>query len=81
VTGPTAWLRRIVPMPFPWPARSRRHEAIEAARREKERSQAGAVHAATIRRQIEAIAETNHFAEVIARDIIHRHSRGGRGEQ
>ena len=65
-------------MPFPWPGRSSRHEAIAAARGEKERSQADAAHAAVIQRQRERMAEDNHFAERRARDIIQRH-RGERG--
>ena len=64
-------------MPFPWPARNRRQEAIAAARGEKERSQAGARHAAVIQQQIERMAETNHFAAAIAADLIRRHSPGG----
>lgn len=65
-------------MPFPWPARSSRHAAIAAARRQKERSQAGAADADTVRRQIEALREQNHFAALIAEDIIRRHA-GGQG--
>lgn len=63
-------------MPFPWPAKIRRHEAIAAARAEKTRSQAGAARAEVLRRQIERMAADNHFAERIARDIIQRHAQG-----
>ena len=63
-------------MPFPWPAKNHRHEAIAAARAEKDRSQAGAARAEILRRQIERMAADNHFAERIARDIIQRHARG-----
>ena len=64
-------------MPFPWPGRSIRHEAIAAARGEKERSQAGARHAAAIQQQIERMTETNHFAASIAEQIIARHRGEG----
>ena len=64
-------------MPFPWPARSSRHQAIAAARAEKERSQAGAAHADRVRLQIERMAAENHFAQKIAEDIIRRHRPGG----
>lgn len=63
-------------MPFPWPAKIRRHEAIAAARAEKDRSQAGAARAEVVRQQIERMAAENHFAERIARDIIRRHVQG-----
>ena len=79
MTGLLAWLRRTLAMPFPWPGRSSRHEAIAAARGEKERSQADAAHAAVIQRQIERMADENHFAMRIAEDIIRRHARGGEG--
>lgn len=66
-------------MPFPWPGRHDRHAAIASARREKERSQAGAAQADTLRRQIETMREQNHFAAAIAEQIIARHSRGNGG--
>lgn len=72
----TEWLRRLPSMPFPWPAKIRRHEAIAAARAEKDRSQAGAARAEVVRQQIERMAAENHFAERIARDIIRRHVQG-----
>lgn len=65
-------------MPFPWPGRTDRHAAIASARAQKERSQAGAAHADRLRRQIDAMREQNHFADLIAADIIRRHS-GGEG--
>jgi hypothetical protein len=71
------WLRRIAAMPFPWPDKSSRHAAIAAARRQKERSQAGAKHADTLRLQIEALREQNHFASAIVDQIIRRRSEGG----
>jgi hypothetical protein len=82
VTGPPAWLRRLrrnLAMPFPWPARRARHAAIASARKQKERSQAGAADADAVRLQIEALRERNHFAALIAQDIIRRHTGGQRG--
>lgn len=64
-------------MPFPWPAKNRRHEAIAAARAEKDRSQAGAERAEVLRRQIEAMREQNHFASIVVDQIIRRHREGG----
>ena len=66
-------------MPFPWPARHVRHAAIAAARRQKERSQKGAADANAVRRQIEELRQRNHFAALIAEDIIRRHTGGQRG--
>ncbi len=63
-------------MPFPWPAKSSRHAAIAAARRQKERSQAGAARAEALREQIERMAAENHFASRITEDIIRRHVHG-----
>ena len=72
----TEWLRRIPSMPFPWPAKNRRHEAIAAARAEKDRSQAGAERAEVLRRQIEAMREQNHFASIVVDQIIRQHREG-----
>lgn len=69
------WLRRLPSMPFPWPAKSRRHEAIAAARAEKDRSRAGRARAEVLTRQIEAMREQNHFASIIVDQIIQRHSQ------
>jgi hypothetical protein len=66
-------------MPFPWPRRHVRHEAIAAARQQKERSQAGAADADAVRLQIEELRKQNHFAAIIAEDIIRRHTGGQRG--
>jgi hypothetical protein len=70
------WLRRLPSMPFPWPAKTARHEAIAAARAEKDRSQAGAARAEVLRRQIEVMRQQNHFAALITDDIIRRHTQG-----
>lgn len=63
-------------MPFPWPARHVRHAAIASARKQKERSQAGAARADVLRLQIEALREQNHFASALVDQIIQRHSEG-----
>ncbi len=57
-------------MLLPWPSRHERQAAIEAARREKEQSQATAAHAAVIERDIRRMMEANHFARAIAEQII-----------
>jgi hypothetical protein len=62
-------------MPFPWPAKSSRHAAIAEARKQKERSKAGAARADLLRLQIEALREQNHFASSLVDDIIRRHDR------
>ena len=64
-------------MLLPWPARRQRQEAISDARREKERSQSSASHAAVIQRDIERLAERNHFAASIAGQIMRHHAGGG----
>lgn len=61
----------------PWQARSQRKAAIAVARRERERSQAGARHAAGVQNDIEALAARNHFAASLMAQIIQRHLREG----
>jgi hypothetical protein len=50
---------RLTAVIFPWPSRESRQAAIGAARREKERSVAGAAAAGIVRRQIELMT-TEH---------------------
>ena len=57
-------------MLLPWPARHERQEAVSAARAEKEQSQARAAHAAVIEQDIQRIREGNHYAAVIAEQIM-----------
>jgi hypothetical protein len=64
-------------MLLPWPARRQRQEAISDARREKERSQSSARHAATIEQDIARMAERNHFASSIAEQIMQQHRGAG----
>jgi hypothetical protein len=60
-------------MLFPWPHRDERTAAVHAAAAEKDRSCRDAAVAAKLERQIAAMAEENHFAEVLASQIIARH--------
>ena len=54
-------------MIFPWPTRQQRQEAIGVARREKERSQAGAALAAGVSAEIEKLAvEHDHSTAAVA---------------
>jgi transcription elongation GreA/GreB family factor len=64
------YLRRLIDVLLPWPGRQQRREAISDARREKERSRSSAAHAAVIERDIARMAEANHFAQIIAGQII-----------
>jgi transcription elongation GreA/GreB family factor len=70
------YLRRLMSMLVPWTPRQQRRDAISDARREKERSRSSAAHAATIERDIARMAEANHFAQILA-DQIMQHHRGG----
>ena len=49
-------------MIFPWPSRKLRQEAISIARREKERSRAGAAQAADLLAQLEQAARKSRVA-------------------
>lgn len=62
-------------MLLPWPSRQHRQAAVDAARREKERSRAGAADAALIGASIERLAAQNHFAMLLAEQIM-RQRRG-----
>ena len=68
-------LGRMMAVILPWPSRTSRQQAITAARDQKERSRAGADHAAAIERDITAMAERNHFAGLLAEEIM-RQRRG-----
>ena len=57
-------------MLLPWPDRQQRRAAIASAEAEKHRSLAAAEHAAVIGRDIARRAEANHFAGIIADQII-----------
>ena len=68
---------RLIAVLLPWPSRASRQQAITAARDQKERSRSGAAHAAAIERDITRMAERNHFAGLLAEEIMRQH-RGGR---
>lgn len=55
---------------LPWTDRKKRKEAIRDAAQEKHQSRRNAAEARKIERQIRHIAETNHFAEKIAEQLI-----------
>jgi hypothetical protein len=57
---------------LPWPSRTERVAAIEAAREENQKSQNLAAHAKKIEDQIKRIARENHFADSIAQQIMRR---------
>lgn len=70
--------REAISRMLPWEPRAHRRAAIDAARAEKERSREAAADARAVKRQIERLAEANHFADIIAHDIIHGRRKGGR---
>jgi len=71
-------LGRVASLIFPWPSREQRQAAISDARDQKERSRVSAGHATAIERDIERLAERNHFAVLIAEQIMRdRHGRPG----
>jgi len=65
------WLTKVIP----WPSRRDRREAIAGARAEKKQSAATAARADQLRQEITRLARENHFASVIATQIIQ--GRGG----
>ena len=64
-------------MLVPWPGKTARTAAIQAARVQKETSRAGAAHAEVIGRDIERMARENHFAVLIAEQIMQGRRREG----
>lgn len=62
---------------LPWPLKHQRESAIDAARRQKEASQAGAVHAEAIESDIRQMAAENHFGQLIAAQIMRGYRREG----
>jgi hypothetical protein len=55
-----------------WPGKRERKKAVQAAAGEKEESLRRASRARELEREIRQIAEANHFAEVIADQLIQR---------
>jgi hypothetical protein len=68
-------LGRVTSLIFPWPSREQRRAAISHARDQKERSRVSASHATAIEQDIELMAQRNHFASIIAEQIM-RQQRG-----
>lgn len=64
--------RKAARMLLPWPSRHERHRDIASAEAEKHRSRDRAAHAAEVEGQIRRIAAANHFAEVIADQLMGR---------
>lgn len=64
--------RKAARMLLPWPSRHERRRDIASAKAEKQHSRARAAHAAEVEQQIRRIAEANHFAEVIADQLMGR---------
>jgi hypothetical protein len=75
--NPLTAVRRAVDSVLPWPSRSQRRAAVDRARAEKEQSRRLAAHAAAVRDDITSLAERNHFAASIARQIAARHRGEG----
>jgi len=55
---------------FPWPSRESRQAAIRDARREKERSQAGATLAAGVSAQIRQMTSEHDRAAAVAATVV-----------
>ena len=68
-----AALQKGAGMLFPWPHRTERAGAMQSAAAEKDLSCRQAAAAAKIEQQIRKMADENHFAEVLASQIIARH--------
>ena len=69
----TSRLGKAVAMLLPWPSRTQRHAAIEAARQEKLRSRSSAAQAADLEAAIARMAAENHWSALIAEQIARRH--------
>lgn len=61
---------------FPWPAPDERIQAVEDARRQRERAEERRQHALALKKEIEKMRRDNHFAEAIASQL-----RGHNGGQ
>ena len=62
--------RKIITVIFPWPGRHERAMTIAAARRERERSEVEARNAEILKHRLHKMAAENHFADMIADQII-----------
>ena len=57
---------------FPWPSRVQRKAAIDRARSEREQSRRGAADAVAVTADLERMWRENHFAEILADQIMRR---------
>lgn len=73
MTGLRDALRKVAAVVFPWPAKHERRAAIDAARTERERSEAAARRAGALQGQLRKIAADNHFSEAIVQQILRGH--------
>jgi len=62
-------VRRVLAVVLPWPRRRQRKAAVRAARAEAEMSRRRAARARAVTADLERMRDTNHFAEIIARQI------------
>ena len=72
------YLRRLMTVLLPWPNREERLAAIGRAREQKERSRLGADHAAAVAEDIERMRRENHFAQLIAEQLMRGYGNGER---
>lgn len=65
-------LRKLLNWVFPWPSKAERKARIEDARKRREKAQVELEHAWTVEEELLRIAQRNHFAEIIARQLTER---------
>jgi hypothetical protein len=64
------WLRKVAAVILPWPGRDERAVAITSAQMERKRSQEAARKASDLEKQIRKMTHDNHFAAMIAQQIL-----------
>jgi len=69
-------LRKVAGMLRTWPPKHERQAAIAAARRERERSEAGVPEARRVAQDLRRLS-TNHYANDIVRQILRGHQPNG----
>ena len=72
----TSALQSMVTAMRPWAPKRERRAAVQAATREKERSQASAAQSRKVRQQIDRLARVNGYAQTIQDDIIRGYRQG-----
>ena len=73
---PRRGLAQLAATLLPWAPKHERRAAIAAATEEKERSRTDREHAKAVEEQIKRLARANHYADIIAGDIIRGHHGG-----